>query len=110
MRRGAIPLRIRRKMLTPLVATKPDVFAYYFVALHTGCRIGELMRLRVQDVDLILKRLFIGGRTKNKRSRYVPMSEDLAVFLKGLVEGRNWMIPCCLAAAMDTSATTSTSW
>jgi len=45
--------------------------------IGTGMRIGEVISLKVQDVDL-LNQLLIVYKSKNNVSRYVPMSGSLA--------------------------------
>jgi integrase len=48
------------------------------VALHTGMRRGEILRLQWEDVDFKKQRILVvsreDGRTKNYESRSVPMS------------------------------------
>ncbi len=48
------------------------------ILIGTGMRIGEVISLRIQDVD-IENRLLIVYKSKNNVSRYVPMSESLFV-------------------------------
>ncbi len=49
------------------------------VALHTGMRRGEILRLRWEDVDFKKQRILVAsredGHTKNYESRSVPMSK-----------------------------------
>jgi integrase len=68
-------------------------FPIWFVALATGCRSGELMALRWTDVDfggltLIVSKQWTSKAgftpTKTQKARVVPISEDLARFLKEL--------------------------
>ncbi|MFZ1081963.1 MAG: tyrosine-type recombinase/integrase [Candidatus Kryptoniota bacterium] len=57
------------------------------MALLTGLRLGELLTLRWKDIDFTTKVILIqnseGFTTKSKRSRVVPMSEDLCRLLRG---------------------------
>lgn len=46
------------------------------ILIGTGMRIGEVLSLKVQDVDMV-NQLFIVYKAKNNVSRYVPMSETL---------------------------------
>lgn len=46
-------------------------------ALHTGMRLGELLDLRWQDVDLFRKTITV-LKTKNKDPKTIPMTETLA--------------------------------
>ena len=75
------------KQLTPVVARDPIVWPYYVVALHTGMRIGELVRMRVQDISLSIRDIFVPN-SKSSRSRHVPVSEELAVFLEKIIAGK----------------------
>lgn len=75
------------KLLTPVVAQDPIVWPYYVVALHTGMRIGELVRMKVQDVTLSIRDIFVPD-SKSSRSRHVPISEELAVFLEKQITGK----------------------
>ena len=71
-----------------------ELWPYYVSALHTGCRIEELINMRVKDVDLTLGQVFLPD-SKNGRSRYVHLSPNMIEFAKGLVIGKNpeaWLI------------------
>lgn len=51
--------------------------------LYTGIRRGELLGLRVQDVDFTNRILFVNGKTsKSKKSRYIPLHFTLLTLLK----------------------------
>ena len=50
----------------------------FFLLLYTGIRRGELLGLRVQDVDLEKDLLFINGETsKSRKDRYMPIHQNL---------------------------------
>ena len=71
-----------------------EVWPYYVMALHTGCRIEELMQMQVKDVDLILGQVFLPD-SKNGRSRYVHLSPNMIDFVKSLMAGKKpeaWLI------------------
>lgn len=59
------------KLLTPATQAEPDIFDYYLLGVELGMRIGEMRKMRVKHVDLIMKNLFI-PHPKNNRSRHVP--------------------------------------
>jgi len=51
--------------------------------LYTGVRRGELLGLRIQDIDFGRKTLFINGKnSKSKKSRYIPLHCSLLTTLK----------------------------
>tara|TARA_R110002050_G_scaffold24066_1_gene64131 strand:+ start:3594 stop:4676 length:1083 start_codon:yes stop_codon:yes gene_type:complete len=57
--------------------------------LYTGIRKGELLGLRVQDVDFMQKTLFINRDTsKSKKSRYIPLHYSLRTALKFYLQTR----------------------
>jgi integrase len=73
--------------------TRHRLYPTWFMALKTGMRSGELMALTWNDIDLDGKMISVSRQwtskfgfapTKTKRSRVVPISEDLSVFLKAL--------------------------
>jgi integrase len=76
------------KALTPVVSEDSLVWPYYVVALHTGMRLGEIANLKVEDISISLRDIFIPN-SKSNRSRHVPMSEELASFLTVYVAGKN---------------------
>jgi integrase len=60
------------------------------ILLYTGIRKGELMGLRVQDVDLFSQNLYINGATsKSKKSRQIPISKNLLRHLKSYLDERH---------------------
>ena len=75
------------KQLTPVVTQDAIVWPYYVVALHTGMRIGEIARMKVEDISIGLRDIFVPD-SKNGRSRHVPMSDELATFLEGQIQGK----------------------
>ncbi len=73
--------------------TNHRFFPIWFTALKTGCRSGELMALGWNDIDFEGMTISVSKQwtskagyttTKTQRSRIVPMSDDLAQFLKEL--------------------------
>jgi integrase/recombinase XerD len=47
------------------------------ILIGTGMRIGEVLSLKIQDVDMANRQLIV-YKSKNNVSRYVPMSESLS--------------------------------
>ena len=62
------------KRLTPVVAKNTRLWPYYLLALHTGMRIGEICRVRIQDVIRHPDPMIFVAHSKSQRSRYVPLS------------------------------------
>ena len=53
------------------------------ILLYTGIRKGELLGLRIQDIDFSNKMMFVNGKTsKSKKSRYIPLHFSLLTELK----------------------------
>ncbi len=72
---------------------KPFLYArdisIVYTLLLTGIRKGELLGLRVHDVDLSSRILFINGSTsKSKKSRKIPIHPTLAMYLYSYLELR----------------------
>jgi integrase len=76
-----------QKLLTPAVAQDALVWPYYVVALHTGMRAGEIAAMRIEDISILRRDIFVPN-SKNRRSRHIPMSEELARFLEGRIAGK----------------------
>ncbi len=68
----------------------PEYYAFFFMALRTGMRLGELLAIQWGDVDfnsgyIVVRRTYKRGQfteTKNKKSRRVDMSEALKAVLQ----------------------------
>lgn len=56
------------------------------ILIGTGMRIGEVLSLRIKDVDAT-NRLLVVYQAKNNVSRYVPMSDSLSVVTLDYVSG-----------------------
>jgi integrase/recombinase XerD len=56
------------------------------ILIGTGMRIGEVLSLRIQDVDAT-NRLLVVYQAKNNVSRYVPMSDSLAAVTLDYISG-----------------------
>ena len=53
--------------------------------LYTGVRKGELLALRVTDIDFVKNSIFINGYTsKSKKSRYIPLHYSLHIPFESL--------------------------
>lgn len=75
------------KLLSPIVNQNAVLWPYYLLALSTGMRIRELMNIQVKDLDLIMGHLFIPN-SKNSKSRYVPLSPNVATFVSDVMKGK----------------------
>ncbi len=72
---------------TPL-AYKRDL-ALVSLLLYTGIRKGELLGLRVQDINFQKRTLYINGATsKSKKGRYIPIHYSLLIHLSSYLEER----------------------
>ena len=68
----------------------PEYHAFFFMALRTGMRLGELLAVQWGDIDfnsgyIVVRRTYKRGEfteTKNKKSRRVDMSESLKAVLQ----------------------------
>ncbi len=64
----------------------PHLYSIIVVAMHTGMRRGEILRLRWQDVDFKGNKIDVvsgtGGHTKNYESRVIPMNGFLRDVLR----------------------------
>ena len=74
-----------------MVATKqfePKFYPVLLLALHAGLRRGEIFGLRGADIDVLKKQIKVSrsynGPTKNGKTRYVQISEELEKALFGV--------------------------
>jgi len=67
----------------------PDRFeqTWFYLLAHAGLRVSELLNLRLDDCDLLLRRLFIRAG-KGDRDRVVPMTDTLATVLEAYLKVR----------------------
>jgi integrase len=69
-------------------------FALFFVLAKTGLRVGELLHLLIEDLDLELGWLWVrnkpelGWRIKTGRERMVPLIPEVVALLRRLIEQR----------------------
>lgn len=71
----------RRRRLSPdeelrlLAAAPPDLRSMIITALDTGTRRGEMLALRVAEIDFVRGLIVLRGETtKSKKTRLVPIS------------------------------------
>jgi len=78
--------------------SRDDIAAITLVAAYTGMRQGELLKLRMQDIDLGTGQIYIGGRegfeTKAKNFRTVPLHDRIKPIITNRAEyaSRNALI------------------
>ncbi|NCO62718.1 MAG: hypothetical protein COW66_13070 [Flavobacteriaceae bacterium CG18_big_fil_WC_8_21_14_2_50_34_36] len=75
-----------------------------YLLLYTGIRRGELLGLKIQDVNFANKTLFVNGRTsKSKKSRYIPLHFTVLTHLKLYLSIRKSMHFICDALIVSTT-------
>ena len=63
--------------------------AIILILLYTGIRKGELLGLRIQDVDFESQNIYVRAETsKSKKSRHIPMHFSLITHLKSYLKRR----------------------
>ena len=73
-------------LLDTLHAKSPDLAGMALVSLHSGCRAGELFKLRWKDVDLDRGILTLRD-TKSGRTRYAHLTSSALAMLKNRQRG-----------------------
>ncbi len=86
-----IPEPLTDDVVAALLEVLPE-YARYMVCIliDTGLRMGELHRIRWQDVDTTGRRLNI-YKSKSKQFRVVPMTPGLAALFDSLRTGQQWL-------------------
>ena len=72
---------------------EPKFYPILLLALHAGLRRGEIFGLLCGDIDLFKNKIRVAhsytGPTKNGKTRYVPMSDELS---KEMLKARNLLM------------------
>ena len=72
-----------------MLAAAPHLKLAITIAIHTGARRGELLKLRWEDIDPAVGFVtFRRETTKGQTTRHVPISAGLAAYLRGQLRGR----------------------
>ena len=72
-----------------LNACDPDFRLLVRAALYTGCRYGELITMKVNAFDSVLRRVIATKRTaKNSVTRQMSLNEDGLIFFKQVIAGK----------------------
>lgn len=73
----------------------PHVHAFVVIALSTGMRMGEILAIRIEDIDLAKRRIFIPKAKAGSREQ--PITSDLATFLESHIAAlpprSDWLFP-----------------
>lgn len=72
------------EIATIKAATSGQLLEYYNFILYSGCRRGEGLSARWEDVDFVKNILHIRGTKTEKSDRNVPLFPDLKNLLKGM--------------------------
>lgn len=82
------------RFLTTIEATRlinscrPDLRQLVKAALFTGCRYGELARIKAADVNTDTGLIYISPEAKSGKGRYVPLSPEGLDFFKTAIVGK----------------------
>lgn len=75
-------------------AVRPHLSLFIRLALNTGCRRGELLKLEWSRVDLQRRMFLLEGRhTKQRRRRVVPLNDDALRALREMAEWQAENVP-----------------
>jgi integrase len=78
-----------RKLVAQIPATELWLRALLAVAYNYGFRKGELLKLRVGQIDLLDRAIRLNpGETKSGKGRLVPLAPDAFLLLQALVVGK----------------------
>ena len=93
VREGFLDLDEYHKLLFEL----PEHLRLFFiVGYHTGVRVGELRQIRIEQLDLRAKQIFVSRKTtKNKDAHTLPIYGDMGPALEMALEERRQKFPDC---------------
>jgi integrase len=82
-----------RALMATCKRLRPEFYPILLLALHAGLRRGEIFGLTCGDIDMFKGKVRVAhnykGPTKNGKTRYVPMSEEL---IREMVKARNLLL------------------
>ena len=93
VREGSLPLERYKVLLVelPKRLKLPLVIGY-----HTGVRSGELKKIRIDQVDLKAKVIYVSRRTtKNQDAHTLPIYGDMAAWIEMAISERDTKFPNC---------------
>ncbi len=100
---------ISKIIATISLHTIGDVFTYkrdlliINLFIYTGIRKGELLSLKIQDINFEERSIFINGKTsKSKKGRYIPLHPLLIIQLKAYLNDRKLNRSHCNALIIST--------
>jgi integrase len=88
---------IEHEGYTQLLAALPEYLRpVVTMAYHTGMRLGEIVSLRWENVELLNRLVRLNaGETKNGDGRVIPLGDELLESLKSQLHLRNTAVPHC---------------
>ena len=81
-RRNVMPRDLIEKLIYSINTSKYKNYrnmVFFLFAYHTGCRRGEILKLRKEDIDINNQIASVVG--KGNKARFVPLSTELCVHL-----------------------------
>jgi len=76
------------EMQALVAACDPELKLLVSAALFTGARYGELIKAKVQDLNLEVGTLWVDGKGQDTRERHISLTEEGAAFFKELAMGK----------------------
>jgi len=74
----------------------PHIYPFIMIGLQTGMRRMEILSIRIQNINLLRKVIYIPQAKAGAREQ--PITQQLADFLRGYIEvaspGQEWLFPC----------------
>jgi integrase len=91
-----VPAQTQR-LLDTAAATAPEILPLLTFLANTGCRKGEALWLRWDNIDVANRRIHIepseAWQPKSNRGRVIPMATSLVQYLSGPRADATWVFP-----------------
>ncbi|HEY9678612.1 MAG TPA: tyrosine-type recombinase/integrase [Drouetiella sp.] len=81
-------------LLSAIYKESPQVAAYFHLLLLTGLRKNNLLQLAWADIDTTRREVKLSRASqKNKKARYLPLTDDAFEILQSLPKTSRWVFP-----------------